>query len=121
MPIGAVLIPIIVSLGFFALVFGIVYMQKKENLAMLEKGHNPRQYANLPTPFRTLKWGLLLVGAGLGLLLSFILDETIMWRNSSDTEIIYMALLGVGGGSGLIVSYLVEKKEWLNRIDRKEL
>lgn len=120
MPVGAVLIPILVTLGLFALVFGIVYMQKKENLAMMEKGWNPRVHTSSPSPFRNLKWGLLLFGAGLGLLAAFLLDEAIHWKDESDTEIIYMALLAIGGGAGLIASYKIEKKDWLDRQDKKD-
>ena len=61
---GETLIPILTSLGFFAMIFGIVYMKSRENLAMIEKGMNPKEYANRPAPYRNLKWGLLLIGAG---------------------------------------------------------
>ncbi len=75
------LIPILVPLGFFALIFGIVYMNKKENLAMIDKGMNPKvRGARGPEPFRYLKWGLLLVGAGLGLLIAYIIDISVQGR-----------------------------------------
>lgn len=116
---GEVLIPILICLGFFAMVFGIVYMHKRENLAMIEKGMNPKEYANRPAPYRNLKWGLLLVGAGMGLLLAYILDQYILigrgkWHNN-DNEAIYFALIAIGGGMGLISSYRIEKKELLDR------
>ena len=44
------LIPILVSLGAFAMVFGIVYLAKKERLAMIEKGMNPREKARRSAP-----------------------------------------------------------------------
>ena len=56
--------------GGFAMIFGIVYLRTRENMAMIEKGMNPKRYANLPAPFRSLKFGLLLAGAGIGLLLA---------------------------------------------------
>ena len=64
-----ILIPILVPLGAFAMVFGIIYLRTRENMAMIEKGMNPKRYANLPAPFRSLKTGLLFLGAGIGLLL----------------------------------------------------
>lgn len=106
------LIPILISLGFFAMVFGIVYMVKKENLAMIEKGMNPKQYANRPAPYRSLKAGLLLLGAGIGLLIAYFIDRNM---SGEDHEAIYFALIAIGGGLGLIGSYAVEKKEWMNR------
>jgi hypothetical protein len=109
----AILIPILISLGAFAMVFGIVYLRTRENLAMLEKGFNPKEYSNRPAPYRSLKTGLLFLGAGMGLLLAYILD--INMSRHHDNEAIYFALIAIGGGVGLIASYAVEKKEWLNR------
>jgi hypothetical protein len=106
---AGILIPILVPLGFFALVFGIVYLNKRENLAMLDKGMNPKlRGASGPEPFKYLKWGLLLVGAGLGLLIAFFIDQE---TRSNDPEALYFGLIGIGGGLGLIISYKMEMKE----------
>jgi hypothetical protein len=107
------LIPILISLGAFAMVFGIVYLRTRENLAMLEKGFNPKEFANRPAPYRSLKTGLLFLGAGIGLLVAYMIDHNMVNRN--DNEAIYFSLIAIGGGMGLISSYAVEKKEWLNR------
>ncbi|MES2880951.1 MAG: DUF6249 domain-containing protein [Bacteroidota bacterium] len=107
------LIPIFISLGAFAMIFGIVYLKTRENLAMMEKGFNPKEAANRPAPYRSLKTGLLFLGAGLGLLLAYIIDHNMGRRY--DNEAIYFALIAIGGGIGLIASYAVEKKEWLNK------
>jgi hypothetical protein len=118
------LVAILIPLGFFTLVFGIVYMFKRENLAMIEKGMNPKNQPDRPVPYKNLKWGLLLVGAGIGLLLAFFLDEYILpvnrTYNNDSRAFIYFALLAIGGGLGLIQSYSVEKKELLNRRERTE-
>jgi len=108
-----VLIPITMFAGGFAMVFGIVYLKTRENLAMLEKGFNPKEHANRPAPYKNLKWGLLLIGAGMGLLLAYILDNYVFMR--TDNEAIYFALIGIGGGLGLIGSYKIEKKEFWDR------
>lgn len=104
------LIPILVPLGAFAMIFGIIYLKTRENMAMIEKGMNPKQFANRPAPYRNLKNGLLFLGAGLGLLIAYFID---MNTNGRDQEVIYFALIGIGGGLGLIASYAVEKKEVL--------
>lgn len=119
------LVAILIPLGFFTMVFGIVYMFKRENLAMIEKGMNPKNQPDRPVPYKNLKWGLLLVGAGVGLLLAFLLDqyvlpETTVHNGDSPRPFIYFALLAIGGGLGLIKSYSVEKTELLNRKDRLE-
>lgn len=107
-----VLIPILVPLGAFAMVFGIFYLRTRENMAMIEKGMNPKQYANSPAPYRSLKNGLLFLGAGLGLLMAYFIDINL---SNGDPEAIYFALIAIGGGLGLIASYAVEKKEVLNK------
>ncbi|HUR11119.1 MAG TPA: DUF6249 domain-containing protein [Flavitalea sp.] len=108
-----VLIPITLFGGAFAMTFGIVYLKTRENLAMLEKGFNPKIQANRPAPYRNLKWGLLLIGAGIGLLVAHVLDNYVFLK--TENEAIYFALVGIGGGLGLISSYKVEKRELLDR------
>jgi hypothetical protein len=110
-----VLIPILICLGFFAMVFGIVYMYKRENLAMIEKGMNPKQFANRPMPYVNLKYGLLLLGAGVGLFIAYMIDQFVIPRYNHGNEAIYFALIAIGGGLGLIGSYRVEKKELLDK------
>jgi len=120
-----VLVPITLFAGGFAMVFGIVYLKTKENLAMVEKGMNPKQQYNRPAPFKSLKLGLLLLGAGLGLLLAFIIDSNMTtttvdsFRHHDDANAaIYFALIAMGGGLGLITSYAIERRYLL---EKKEL
>jgi hypothetical protein len=114
---AGILVPITLFAGGFAMVFGIVYLKTKENLAMVEKGMNPKQQYNRPAPFKSLKLGLLLLGAGLGLLLAFIIDANMTtttvnnFRHHDDANAaIYFALIAMGGGLGLISSYAIERK-----------
>ena len=111
-----VLVPITIFTGGFAMVFGIVYLKTRENLAMVEKGMNPKQKYNTPAPYRNLKWGLLLIGAGLGLLTAYFLSEYVLVRKPyEDNPAIYFSLIAIGGGLGLISSYRVEKREVLEK------
>lgn len=107
------MVAVLIPLSFFAMVFGIVYLYKKENLAMIEKGMNPKDKMYRPAPFRSLKWGLLLLGAGFGLLMAFFVDMNLPYR--IEPVGIYFALIAMGGGLGLIVSYFVEKKHWYDK------
>jgi len=86
---GEMLIPILVPLGAFAMIFGIFYIKSRENLAMIEKGMNPK--LDRPAPYKNLKWGLLLIGAGVGLFLAYMLDRFMLrdWDNPA----IYFALI----------------------------
>jgi hypothetical protein len=100
---------ILVSLGFFAMVFGIVYLYKRERMAMIERGMDPRRYKPQSAPYQTLKWGLLLIGAGVGLCLAFIFSNTI-FRDSDGLVALFFGLIAIFGGLGLFISFLMEKK-----------
>ncbi|HXB95122.1 MAG TPA: DUF6249 domain-containing protein [Puia sp.] len=119
------------TLSIGAVIFGLRYMRNKENMAMIEKGLDPkiRPERPRPAPFRSLKWGLLCVGAGLGLFLAYLLDNTLLYHvghyisryGGGEYEInganvsLYFAFIAVGGGMGLITSYRIEKKELLDK------
>jgi len=115
---------ILMTLGICAMIFGIRYMRNKENMAMIEKGLDPsiRPEKPRPAPFRNLKWGLLLVGSGLGLLAAYLMDNTFLYNighdhfgNDGGNVAIYFAMIAIGGGVGLISSYRIEKKELLDK------
>src|SRR5437016_3338937 len=80
------LIPITMFAGGFAMIFGIVYLKTRQNLAMIEKGMNPKENFNRPAPYRNLKWALLLIGAGVGLFLAYMLD-TYLLQHIVTTEV----------------------------------
>lgn len=119
----AILWLILSSLAFFGTIFGIRYIRSRENMAMIEKGMDPKLNRNRPAPFVNLKWGLLLVGAGIGLAVAFILGEYVLnatdkWGSRLDDgriTFLYFALIAIGGGIGLIYSYKIEKKELLDK------
>jgi hypothetical protein len=110
------------------MVFGIVYLKTRQNMAMIEKGMNPKEVVNRPAPYKNLKWALLLIGAGAGLFLAYILDIYVLQHtyvtetfgnntfhhrtNDDGTPAIYFALIAIGGGLGLFGSYKIEKKWW---------
>jgi hypothetical protein len=107
---------ILISTGLFAMIFGIVYLAKRERMAMIERGMDPRRYKPQSAPFQNLKWGLLLIGAGFGLFLAYLLDRTLFsnMRGSFEDDsnvAIYFALIAIFGGLGLFASYRIEKKE----------
>lgn len=121
---GEALIPITMFAGGFAMIFGIYYLKTKENLAMVEKGMNPKDKINRPAPFRTLKVGLLLLGAGIGLFTAYMIDTFALggggggrYHHHDNVPALYFSLIGIGGGLGLVMSYLIEKKYWY---DKKE-
>ena len=112
---------ILSSLSICALIFGIRYLSNRENMAMIEKGLDPKlKHDRRPVPFRNLKWGLLLVGSGVGLFLAYLLDNFVLLNirttnaheyNDGANAPIYFALIAIGGGIGLISSYKIERKQ----------
>ncbi|WP_183561763.1 DUF6249 domain-containing protein [Mucilaginibacter sp. SP1R1] len=114
--LGVIMI-ILVSLGFFVMIFGIVYLRKREKLAMIERGMDPRSYKPQSAPYQNLKWGLLLIGSGLGLFLAFVLDHSLFKSMDDDSFFLYIALIAIFGGLGLFLSYRIEKKEVLEKQD----
>jgi hypothetical protein len=126
---GEAMVMIVLFAGFFAMVFGVVYLRTRQNLAMIEKGMNPKQFANRPAPYKNLKWALLLIGAGVGLFLAFLLHMYVLfprtysinadghrYYNHDDGDgaaaAIYFSLIAIGGGLGLFRSYVMERKWW---------
>lgn len=124
MDAGEALVPITMFAGGFAMVFGIVYLKTRQNLAMIEKGMNPKEFANRPAPYKNLKWALLLIGAGMGLFLAYLLDNYVLTvpenlHYDGDRNVpIYFALIAIGGGLGLFGSYKMEKKWWDENKDK---
>ena len=108
---------IIIPLGFFIMIFGIVYMNKREKLAMIERGMDPRTYKPQSAPYQNLKWGLLLIGSGVGLLLAFILNHTAFNDLGDDVAFLFISLIAIFGGLGLFLSYRIEKREVLDKED----
>lgn len=122
------------TLSICAVIFGNRYIRTRENMAMIEKGMDPKFKPERPrpAPFRNLKWGLLLVGAGAGLLVAYLLDNTLLYKvghyvsrwdngeyqvNGANVSL-YFAFIAIGGGCGLITSYRIEKKELLDKEEK---
>jgi hypothetical protein len=114
------LIPIFMFLGAFAMVFGLRYLSNKENMAMIERGINPRTeraHVSAPKPFLSLKFGLLMVGLGIGLLLALTAALNFDLRRQ-EAVAVYFGCLSIFGGFGLIISYIIEKN-WILKHSEK--
>ena len=113
---GVELVFIAAFICLTAMVFGIRYMSNKEKMAMIERGIEPgikRPSISAPTPFLSLKFGLLMIGLGLGLIIALFAVKGANLENR-EAPAIYFGFLGLFGGIGLVVSYLIEKK-WLDQ------
>lgn len=111
MPAGIVFICLFICAT--ALVFGIRYMSNKEKMAMIERGIDPGIGQSSPKPFLSLKFGLLMVGLGLGVVAAFIVVTNGRF-DDEDAVALYFGSIFIFGGIGLIISYVIEKK-WLDQ------
>jgi hypothetical protein len=110
-----ILVPILLVLGLLAALFGIRYLQNKENMLMIQNGIDPGLRRPKGKSYINLTWGLLLMGAGIGLFLAYLLVNTVFNfdrpnRDEDANVAIYFALIAIFGGLGLLISHVLEKK-----------
>lgn len=108
-----ILIPIVAMITTFGTIFAIPYIwittRNKERMAMIERGYDINQL--IPKEDRNtyknsaLKWGLLLVGAGLGLIIGIFLSQFFVWEGNQFGAVASMVMLF--GGAGLVTYYLI--------------
>lgn len=106
--------------AFFALlvthglVFGLFFIfmrnRHRERMTMLEKGIDATLLVKKPESTRAnaLKYGLLLMGLSLGLLVAFFIDLSILTHIPEPP--LYMGSIFLFGGLGLLAYYLIMEK-----------
>jgi hypothetical protein len=125
-----VLVPISLFLGLFTT---LVFLRKYENderMAMIEKGMEPVTRKK-GAGFGTLRFALLSIGIGVGIVVALIIMQfipdpaaseaiKIIGENSSEVEIqgadgiagaVYPGCIMIFGGAGLLLAYLINKKK----------
>ena len=92
----------------FAVLYGIIKLQvqKKERLALIEKGTNMPEIKNEGLVFSSLKYGIFFFGIGLGILVANVLTVT----TRLDREVAYFSMIFLFGGLSLIIHHLIEGK-----------
>lgn len=101
-----IMIPIIGIIGIF---ITIIYLRRYENferMSMIERGTDPKLFSNARNASLPLRLSLLMIGAGIGLLLGYLLDSV-----TDMDEVAYFSMLFIAGGIGLGMSYLIEEKK----------
>ncbi len=102
----------------------LIVAQKIETLDLQKSGQialNKWFGAAAPNKYASLRWGLLLTGAALGLLVAFFIKEGMMpdknWYND-DVQVLYFGSAFLFAGIGLLVSFVLERKYTVE--DRKK-
>ncbi len=106
----AILMIILVSLGLFAMIFGIFYLRNKERMAMIERGMEPISDVPIKRDNKSfnLTSGLLLIGSGLGLFIAYMINHYALSDNENPA--LFFSLISFFGGIGLLISYFIENK-----------
>ncbi len=101
----------VLPIATFCMIWGVRYLENKENMAMIERGMNPKDKNKRLNPSQTLKNGLMFVGAGIGLLLALLITENMSVDVSDRTRTgVFFALIALFGGLGMLGSYFYERK-----------
>lgn len=99
----------LITATVFATIYGIVYLfiRKRERMALLNRGLDPRSFEKPESSFSSLKFGLLFTGIGTGLLLANILVS----QHIMNPDAAYFSLVSLFGGIALIIDYLIEVRQ----------
>jgi hypothetical protein len=102
---------VLIVLGILCIVIlivSIIYIttniRHKERIALLEANKDPKLFEDRIGKLAPLKWGFLLIGAGLGFFSAFMLDNFV-FNAVNDTEAIYPSMVFICGGLGLVLFY----------------
>ena len=114
-----IFIPITMFICLAIVISAIAYYRTRENLAMIERGMNPKLSTVPKSPYRYHKWALLLIGAGLGLFVAYLMDLYMIREVDREPVAIYFALIAIGGGLGLLSAHRAEK-QWIEARTAKE-
>ncbi|MFZ4400693.1 MAG: DUF6249 domain-containing protein [Bacteroidales bacterium] len=100
---------IFVPISVFAMILGIVYLsiRKKERMALMERGLEGDYFDRnkLPQKALNLKYGLLAIAVGLGIILGKVFEYFGFMQNEG-----YFAMIFLFGGISLVAYYFLEKK-----------
>ncbi|HNW72617.1 MAG: hypothetical protein PHP04_00135 [Bacteroidales bacterium] len=98
----------LIPVAFFAMIYGIVYLlvRRKERLALLAKGADASVFESSKNQPSSLKWGLLLVGIGTGILIGKILAV----YTTLAEEPAFFSMVCLFGGIGLIIYHVITRK-----------
>ncbi len=102
-----ILIPIVMFVSIFGILYVYFITRNKERMAMIEKGADPALFNNASKRKGTsLKSGMFLVGVALGILSGYILHN----YAGMDEEVSFFSMVFLFAGLSLIVHHKMEGK-----------
>ena len=116
-----ILVPIALFIGVFTMIIFLRKYENEERMAMIERGMDPKTTARPRiSPSGTLRFALLAIGSGIGLLVGSMLKNS----NLVEEEVAYFSMVLLFGGLGLLISYLIqlkqeEKEKWAREQEKR--
>ena len=105
------LTPVLVMVIIFGTILTIVYLgiRKKERMVMLEKGVDASAFLTKNKSDYSLKYGLLLVGVALGILIGNFLSNMPSFIDVQEAA--YFSMIFLFGGLALVIYHFLAKKQ----------
>nr|NQU89581.1 hypothetical protein [Bacteroidota bacterium] len=103
------MVEILVPLGAFGMIVAIVYIlaRRKERLTLIQHGADASTLKMDKESNGALKFGLLLIGIAVGILLGNIISETTYMQE----EVAYFSMTFICGGISLLIYYFISKQQ----------
>jgi ABC-type polysaccharide/polyol phosphate export permease len=110
--LAGVFVPITLFASIGVILWKFFESKHKERMGIIDKGLNPADYVELykhhafaTNPLSSLKWGLVAMFVGVGILIATVLNN---WYHD---EMIFPGVILLLGGIGLIVFYSIASKK----------
>jgi len=119
-PIVGIMVPIVAIISTFTMIVFLRKYDNDEKMAMIAKGIAPPEKSTKNynvNPSHSLRWGFVLIGFGIGLLMGSLLESIL----NIDDDVAHFSMIFIFGGLGLLVSYFYQMKlNQKNLPDNKE-
>ncbi len=113
MPLTDAVFVIFMVIGFCSVIGAVVFTRHRERMTMIEKGMKAEdlkpffQKSVRPwSPLSSLKWGMVLIAVGAGILLGLWLESTFQVQGG-----VFPALIALFGGAALVLFYVIAGKK----------
>ncbi len=101
-----IIVPVVLFLSVAAVLIVYRKFTNEERIALVEKGADAKMFNKDSNARPVLRFALLFIGAGIGLLVGTMLDDA---GFNEDTA--YFSMIFLFGGLGLLIAYLIERKD----------
>jgi inner membrane protein involved in colicin E2 resistance len=106
-----VIVPVVLFGGLYALIAYVYHVKtrKSERLALIAAGKDAgifNEADRKPSTDLSIKYGLLMIGVGVGLLMG----ELLVWISAIEPAVAYVSMSLLFGGLSLVVFYLFQRK-----------